>query len=65
MIKKGEIITYNWDKHEGIEGEELIIRNTFINGRAVSMNYEKVIGYRCGRSSSKKSGKRVSWIKIG
>lgn len=65
MIKRGEIITYNWDKYEGIEREELIIRNTFMNGRTVSMNYEKVIGYRCGRSSSRKSAKRVSWIKVG
>ena len=65
MIKQGQIITYNWDKYEGIGSEELIIRNTFINGRPTNMNYDKVIGYRCGRSSSRKGGKRVSWMKVG
>ena len=65
MIKQGQVITYNWDKYEGIESEELMVRNTFINGRPVTMNYDKVLGSRCGRSSSRKKGKRVSWVRMG
>ena len=64
MEKKGKIRTYSWEKFSQMSIEELVIRNTFVNGKGDGFSYNKVIDEKYQKSYKPLNSKRKR-VKFG